>query len=160
MARSRPLAMCAVMFALGGCASDPDFLSERTVQHANAIDAPPAPVKAKTVSYREDIRAPAPPVALPSWKVVAAVKPGAASNAPLSPTNLFERVSRSVYGVKVVQEAGSRLRPHTGRLSLSHKEKRSRTATSLVRQLITLSNATALFQLKSVPQIGGRTVVI
>ena len=89
MTRTRPLAMCAVMFVLGGCASDPDFLSERTVQHANAVDTPPAPVKAKTVSYREDIRAPAPPVALPSWKVVAAVKPGAASNASLSPTNLF-----------------------------------------------------------------------
>jgi hypothetical protein len=75
MACSRPLAMCAVMFALGGCASDPDFLSERTLQQANAIDTPPAAMKAKTVSYREDIPAPAPPIALPSRKVVAAVKP-------------------------------------------------------------------------------------
>jgi serine protease Do len=146
MARSRPLAMCAVMFALGGCASDPDFLSERTVQHANAIDAPPAPVKAKTVSYREDIRAPAPPIALPSWKVVAAVKPGAASNAPLSPTNLFERVSRSVYGVKVVQEAGSRVAASYGSaVAVSQSEAITNCHVIGQGKLITLSNATVTF---------------
>src|SRR6476646_3054576 len=109
MARTRPLAMCAVMLAIAGCASNADFLSERTIEQAGVINStPPAPVKTKAVSYRERIPEPdpAPPVALPSWKVAGAVTPRAASSAPLSPTNLFERVGPSVYAVKVKQEAG------------------------------------------------------
>ena len=144
MARRRPLAMGAVLFAIGGCASDPDFLSERTLQQAKAIDAPPAPVKTKTVSYREDIPAPAPPIALPSWKVAAAVKPAAASNPQLSPTSLFEKASPSVYGVKVAQEAGSKVAVSYGSaVAVSPKEAITNCHVIGHGKLITLSNGTA-----------------
>jgi serine protease Do len=144
MACTRPLAMCTVMLALGGCASDPDFLSERTLQHANVIDTPPAPVKSTAASYRGDIPGPAPPVALPSWKVAAAVKPGTASNPPLSPTNLFEKVSPSVYGVKVVLEAGSKVAASYGSaVAVSPREAITNCHVISHGKLITLSNGTA-----------------
>ena len=144
MACTRPLAMCAVMLVLGSCASDPDFLSESTLQHAKAIDTPPAPVTTRTVSHREDIPAPAAAVALPSWNVAAAVKPGAASDPPLSPTNLFERVSPSVYGVKVVLEAGSKAAASYGSaVAVSQREAITNCHVISQGKLITLSNGTA-----------------
>jgi len=144
MACTRPLALCAVMLALAGCASDPDFLGERTIQHAKAVDTPPARVQTKTVSYREDSPATAPPVPLPSWKVAAAVKPGAASNPPLTPTNLFERVGPSVYGVKVVQEAGSKVATSYGSaVAVSPREAITNCHIISQGRLITLSNGAA-----------------
>jgi len=131
------------MVALAGCASDPDFLSERAMQHAKAIDTPPAPVKIKAVSHREDSTAPAPPVALPSWKVAAAIKAGAASNTALSPTNLFEKVSPAVYGVKVEQEAGSKVAASYGSaVAVSQSEAITNCHVISHGKLITLSNGT------------------
>ena len=144
MACTRPLAMCAVVLALASCASDPDFLSEHAVQHARALDTPPAPVKTKTVSHREDIPVPAAAVALPSWRVATAAKPRAASDPPLSPTNLFERVSPSVYGVKAVLEAGSKVAASYGSaVAISQREAITNCHVISQSKIITLSNGTA-----------------
>jgi serine protease Do len=146
MARTRPLAMCAVILTIAGCASDADFLSERTIEHASAIDAPPVPVKTKAVSYRREPPEPAAPVTLPSWKVAAAVKPAAASSPPLSPTNLFERVSPSVYGVKVAQEVGPKVVVSYGSaVAVSPREAITNCHVVGQGKLITLSNGTATF---------------
>ena len=109
MVRRCVLAMSAVMVATGACAPDPAFLSERAIEDAKTIGSPPVPVKAKAVSYDQNTPTPAPQVALPSWKIAAAAKPATASGPPLSPTNLFERVSPSIYGVKVTQDSGAKV---------------------------------------------------
>jgi S1-C subfamily serine protease len=135
--------MCAVMLAIAGCASNADFLSERTIEQAGAISTPPAPVKTKTVSYREHVAepGPTPPVALPTWKAAAAIKPPAASNAPLSPTSLFEKVGPSVYGVKVKQEAGPKGAVSYGSaVAVSPREAITNCHVVSQGKLITLSN--------------------
>ena len=117
MVRRCVLAMSAVMVATGACAPDPAFLSERAIEDAKMIGSPPVPVKAKAVSYDQNTPTPAPQVVLPSWKIAAAAKPATASGPPLSPTNLFERVSPSIYGVKVTQDSGQRSRPPVAELN-------------------------------------------
>jgi S1-C subfamily serine protease len=106
---TRLLARCAVLLALGGCTSERfgaepprAFLTERIDRTAKkTIDTPSASAKASNQRITNE---PA-PIILPSWKIAATAKPGTASNPAMPPTILFDKVSPSVYGVRVAHEA-------------------------------------------------------
>ena len=105
------LVRCAVLLALGGCASErfgaepPRILAtERLDQVAKKpISTAPGPAKAANRRMLDEPAA----IALPPWKIVAVAKPGATPQPAMPPTRLFERVNPSVYGVKVAPVSGT-----------------------------------------------------
>src|SRR6478736_10313456 len=98
------LVASAVMVAAGSCAPDPGFLNESAIQDAKTVGSAPVAVKARPVSYEPSTPAPVQQVMLPGWQVATGAKLASAPGPSLSPTNLFDRASPSIYGVKATRD--------------------------------------------------------
>jgi serine protease Do len=145
MVRRCLLAMSAVMVATGACTPDPGFLSESAILDAKTVGAAPVAVKAKPVSYEQPKpAAPVQQVMLPAWRIAAAGRPGAAPGPALPPTNLFERVSASVYGVKATPDGDAKaLSSYGSAVAISRSEAITNCHVVNQGKQIVLSNAKA-----------------